>query len=143
MTVLSLAYNKLDSAKGLERIMGLKELDLRHNLIIDPNGVSYLGSLPLLTDLWLDGNPLSGEKGYFPQVYAFFKDNKNKMRLDDRLPTPAECEEIEEVKKFFKPAPKKMITDQVNILSFGAFFCMIAFGSKLQCLNLLHFCLPL
>ena len=134
--MLSLAHNQLDSAKGLERLFGLKELDLGHNLIIDANGVAYLSSLPLLTDLWLEGNPLAYEKvvftsntsqtnkqtsefcflfykGYFISIYSFFGEFKNKLVIDDRLPTAEELPLIEEARRFVVPLPKRVFTEQV------------------------------
>ena len=104
LTVLSLAHNLLDTTKGFELMMGLKELDLRDNLILDVNGVSYLGSLPLLTDLWLAGNPFSAEKDSFLRVHSLFSGpSSTKLQLDDRRPTPEEVSVIDELRRHRRP----------------------------------------
>ncbi|KAG5183658.1 hypothetical protein JKP88DRAFT_354560 [Tribonema minus] len=55
---------RVESTEGLDRLFSLQVLDLGHNLLVDFEEVSRLGSLPCLRQVTLQGNPLARRSKY-------------------------------------------------------------------------------
>ncbi|CAI8048087.1 Nischarin [Geodia barretti] len=55
---LALAHNLITSLEGLDRCLSLAYLDLSSNQIAEVSEMGHLSGLPVLEDLYLQGNPL-------------------------------------------------------------------------------------
>jgi len=69
--ILLLQNNMLDSTQGLEKLFGLERLDLSGNRIEPLVELQRLGDLPMLSELCLNGNPLTKKKGYRESAIAW------------------------------------------------------------------------
>ncbi|OSD07096.1 hypothetical protein PYCCODRAFT_1404032 [Trametes coccinea BRFM310] len=84
---LNLAKNRLESICGLERLLALERVDLRHNLIEESAEIGRLATLPNITEVWVDGNPLVEiEEGYRIRCFDFFWKEKKNILLDGSPP---------------------------------------------------------
>ncbi|PCH36177.1 L domain-like protein [Wolfiporia cocos MD-104 SS10] len=84
---LNLSHNRLESICGLERLLALERVDLRNNLIEESAEVGRLAVLPNISQIWIEGNPLTEiEEGYRIRCFdLFLKEGKN-ILLDDTPP---------------------------------------------------------
>lgn len=53
---LNLSKNRIDSLCGLERLVALERIDVRHNQIVDIHEVGRLATLPNISQIWIEGN---------------------------------------------------------------------------------------
>ena len=67
---LVLSFNCIESTSGLEKLYGLRSLDLRHNLIAEIDDITRLGALPVLEVLALAGNPIAWESHFRKRAVA-------------------------------------------------------------------------
>lgn len=99
--ILNLRKNKIHCLDGLERLLGLEELDLGENKIDSFAEVSKLGTLPILSSLHLDGNDVTQRKTYRQDVLGVFikqfaaETATSMFRLDGLAPTEEEIRFIE------------------------------------------------
>ncbi len=63
---LNLSRNRLDSLCGLDRLMALERVDLRHNTLEESAEVGRLAVLPNISEIWVEGNPFVEEQGQLP-----------------------------------------------------------------------------
>uniref|UniRef100_A0A8H8CQ44 Uncharacterized protein n=1 Tax=Psilocybe cubensis TaxID=181762 RepID=A0A8H8CQ44_PSICU len=85
---LVLSHNRLESLCGLERLLALERIDLRHNLIEESSEIGRLASLPNLTDIWIEGNPLVEiEDGYRVACFDYFLKEGKEITLDGTRPS--------------------------------------------------------
>ena len=84
---INLSRNRLESICGLERLMALQYVDLRSNHIDRCAEIGRLATLPNITDVWIEGNPLTEyEDNYRITCFGhFWKEGKN-VKLDGSLP---------------------------------------------------------
>ncbi|KAL6178249.1 hypothetical protein ACLB2K_049768 [Fragaria x ananassa] len=80
---LVLRNNALSSLRGIENLKSLEALDVSYNVISNFSELEFLGGLPSLQSLWLEGNPLCCASWYRSQVFSYFS-NPEKLKLDDK-----------------------------------------------------------
>ncbi|XP_062026504.1 uncharacterized protein LOC133742837 isoform X1 [Rosa rugosa] len=80
---LVLRNNALTTLRGIETLKSLEGLDVSYNIISNFSELEFLGGLPSLQSLWLEGNPLCCASWYRPQVFSYFY-NPEKLKLDDK-----------------------------------------------------------
>lgn len=92
ITSLNLSKNRIDCLVGLERVLGLERIDLRHNEIVEWDELGRLSVLPHIEEIWCVGNPFDGpgrvvqenvEEWRIELGVAFGKEGKEVI-LDDR-----------------------------------------------------------
>ncbi|EPQ56960.1 hypothetical protein GLOTRDRAFT_115078 [Gloeophyllum trabeum ATCC 11539] len=84
---LNLASNRLESLCGLERLMALERVDLRHNLIEESAEVGRLATLPNISQVWVEGNPLVEiEENYRVKCFEYFWKEGKEIMLDGSPP---------------------------------------------------------
>ncbi|KAI0339800.1 hypothetical protein BDW22DRAFT_1360816 [Trametopsis cervina] len=84
---LNLSRNRLESICGLERLLALERVDLRHNLIEESAEVGRLATLPNVTEVWIEGNPLTEiEEGYRIRCFDLFWKEGKTITLDGSPP---------------------------------------------------------
>jgi hypothetical protein len=69
---LVLRNNALTTFHGIENLKSLEGLDVSYNIISNFSELEFLGCLPSLRSLWLEGNPLCCARWYRAQVFSFF-----------------------------------------------------------------------
>ena len=85
---LNLASNRIESLCGLERLVALERIDLRHNLVNESGEVGRLATLPNLSAIWIDGNPLVElEENYRINCFNLFRREGKNMTIDGAGPT--------------------------------------------------------
>lgn len=95
IATLNLSHNRIDCLVGLDRVPGLRRVDLRHNDISDPGEVGRLAVLPQVTEIWVAGNPLSGE--FRAEISAAFAAEGKEVLLDNTPLTWSEKNQTEEI----------------------------------------------
>ncbi|KAF5803709.1 putative leucine-rich repeat domain superfamily [Helianthus annuus] len=80
---LVLRNNALTTIRGVENLKALEGLDLSYNIISNFSELELLAGLPLLQNLWLEGNPICSANWYRAHLYSFFS-NPDKLILDDK-----------------------------------------------------------
>lgn len=75
--------NALTTVNGIENLKSLMGLDLSYNIISIFSELEILGTLPLLQNLWLEGNPICCARWYRAHVFSFFRNPEN-LKLDDK-----------------------------------------------------------
>ncbi|KAG8074090.1 hypothetical protein GUJ93_ZPchr0006g42439 [Zizania palustris] len=80
---LVLRNNALTAVHGIENLKSLTGLDLSYNIISIFSELEILGSLSLLQNLWLEGNPICCARWYRAHVFSFFH-NSESLKLDDK-----------------------------------------------------------
>ncbi|XP_050376311.1 uncharacterized protein LOC126793739 isoform X2 [Argentina anserina] len=80
---LVLRNNALTSLRGIENLKSLEGLDVSYNIISNFSELEFLGGLPSLQSLWLEGNPLCCASWYRSQVFSYFS-IPEKLKLDDK-----------------------------------------------------------
>ncbi|OCH84661.1 hypothetical protein OBBRIDRAFT_798890 [Obba rivulosa] len=84
---LNLSRNRLESICGLERLLALERVDLRSNLIEESAEVGRLATLPNITEIWVEGNPLAElEEGYRIRCFDYFWKEGKSVLLDGSPP---------------------------------------------------------
>lgn len=84
---LNLSSNRLESICGLERLQGLQRIDLRKNLIEESAEIGRLATLPHVSQLWIEGNPLcDAEDNYRVTCFDYFRKERKSITLDGSLP---------------------------------------------------------
>ncbi|TCD70332.1 hypothetical protein EIP91_003961 [Steccherinum ochraceum] len=101
---LNLARNRLESICGLERLRALERVDLRHNLIEESAEIGRLSTLPNITEVWIEGNPLAEiEEGYRIRCFDLFVKEGKTILLDGSPPGFYE-------KRYLSSSPPKQMT---------------------------------
>lgn len=95
IATLNLSHNRIDCLVGLDRVPGLRRIDLRHNDISDPGEVGRLAVLPQVSEIWVAGNPLSGE--FRAEISAAFAAEGKEVLLDNTPLTWSEKNQMEEI----------------------------------------------
>ncbi|XP_039831193.1 uncharacterized protein LOC120692054 isoform X3 [Panicum virgatum] len=75
--------NALTTIHGIENLKSLMGLDLSYNIISNFSELEILGTLSLLQNLWLEGNPICCARWYRAHVFSFFRNPEN-LKLDDK-----------------------------------------------------------
>lgn len=84
---LNLSHNRLDSICGLERLLALERVDLRNNFIEESAEVGRLATLPNITAVWVEGNPLvEFEEAYRIACFDYFWKEGKTIVLDGSPP---------------------------------------------------------
>lgn len=84
---LNLSRNRLESICGLERLKALERVDLRHNLVEESAEIGRLAPLPNITEVWIEGNPLTEiEEGYRIRCFDLFWKEGKSILLDGTPP---------------------------------------------------------
>jgi hypothetical protein len=84
---LNLSHNRLESICGLERLMALERVDLRHNILDESGEVGRLATLPHISEVWVEGNPfVEYEDGYRITCFNFFWKEGKFVTLDGSPP---------------------------------------------------------
>ncbi|XP_010549059.1 PREDICTED: uncharacterized protein LOC104820345 isoform X2 [Tarenaya hassleriana] len=81
---LVLRNNGLTTLRGIENLKSLEGLDVSCNIISNFSELEFLGSLSVLKDLWLEGNPLCCSRWYRAHVFSYFA-SPNDLKLDGKL----------------------------------------------------------
>lgn len=74
---LVLRNNSLTTLRGIENLKSLEGLDVSYNIISNFLELEFLGELPSLRSLWLEGNPLCCARWYRAQVFSYFSCPEN------------------------------------------------------------------
>eukprot|EP00727_Mastigamoeba_balamuthi_P010348 m51a1_g5936 hypothetical protein (1296) ;mRNA; r:102291-106516 len=90
VSCLILRRNLVSSTRGLERLLALVDLDLGANRVADVAEVRRLSSLPLLSRVLFELNPLASRPDYRVAAYGCFRDALDRVVLDLEPPTPRE-----------------------------------------------------
>lgn len=69
--------NALSTVNGIENLKSLMGLDLSYNIISNFSELEILGTLSLLQNLWLEGNPICCARWYRAHVFSFFRNPEN------------------------------------------------------------------
>uniref|UniRef100_A0A0D9Z438 Serine/threonine-protein kinase 11-interacting protein n=1 Tax=Oryza glumipatula TaxID=40148 RepID=A0A0D9Z438_9ORYZ len=80
---LVLRNNALTTLHGIKNLKSLMDLDLSYNIISNFSELEILGSLFLLQNLWLEGNPICCARWYRARVFSFLH-NSESLKLDDK-----------------------------------------------------------
>ena len=84
---LNLSRNRLESICGLERLLALERVDLRHNIIEESAEIGRLATLPNISEVWVEGNPLTEiEEGYRIRCFDLFWKEGKTIILDGSPP---------------------------------------------------------
>ncbi|KLO12269.1 hypothetical protein SCHPADRAFT_875707 [Schizopora paradoxa] len=84
---LNLSRNRLDSLCGLERLMALERVDLRHNVLEEIAEVGRLAVLPNIAEVWVEGNIFVEEQdNYRVQCFELFWKENKEITLDGSPP---------------------------------------------------------
>ncbi|KAI0085193.1 hypothetical protein BDY19DRAFT_460943 [Irpex rosettiformis] len=84
---LNLSRNRLESICGLERLLALERVDLRHNIIEESAEIGRLATLPNISEVWVEGNPLTEiEEGYRIRCFDLFWKEGKTIVLDGSPP---------------------------------------------------------
>ncbi|KAJ1298183.1 hypothetical protein BS78_01G434500 [Paspalum vaginatum] len=75
--------NALTTVNGIENLKSLMGLDLSYNIISNFSELEIIGTLSLLQNLWLEGNPICCARWYRAHVFSFFRNPEN-LKLDDK-----------------------------------------------------------
>jgi len=85
---LYLSSNRLESLCGLERLLALERVDLRHNLLEESSEIGRLAALPNLSELWIEGNPfVEIEDGHRITCFNYFWKDSKFISIDGTQPT--------------------------------------------------------
>lgn len=85
---LNLSHNRLESLCGLERLLALERVDLRHNLLEESSEIGRLVVLPNISELWIEGNPfVEIEESYRINCFDYFWKEDKTIILDGTPPT--------------------------------------------------------
>ena len=69
--------NALTTVHGIENLKSLMGLDLSYNIISNFSELEILGTLSLLQNLWLEGNPICCARWYRGHMFSFFRNPEN------------------------------------------------------------------
>ncbi|KAJ3489134.1 hypothetical protein NLI96_g2372 [Meripilus lineatus] len=84
---LNLSRNRLESICGLERLLALERVDLRHNIIEESLEIGRLSTLPNITEVYVEGNPLTEiEESYRVRCFDLFWKEGKSILLDGTPP---------------------------------------------------------
>ena len=87
VVTLNLSHNRLESICGLERLYALERVDLRDNIIEESAEVGRLATLPNISEVLVEGNPLVEiEEGYRIRCFDYFSKEKKSILLDGSPP---------------------------------------------------------
>ncbi|KAI9448703.1 ADP-ribosylation factor family-domain-containing protein [Russula earlei] len=80
---LNLSHNRLDSLCGLERLMALERIDIRHNELEESGEVGRLALLPNIAEVSVEGNPFTEiESDFRVKCFDFFWKEGKTILLD-------------------------------------------------------------
>lgn len=74
---LVLRNNALTTLHGIKNLKSLMDLDLSYNIISNFSELEILGSLFLLQNLWLEGNPICCARWYRARVFSFLHNSES------------------------------------------------------------------
>uniref|UniRef100_A0A7N0UGZ6 Uncharacterized protein n=1 Tax=Kalanchoe fedtschenkoi TaxID=63787 RepID=A0A7N0UGZ6_KALFE len=80
---LVLRNNALTSLCGIENLKSLEGLDICYNIISNFKELEVLASLPCISSLWLEGNPICCARWYRAQMFSFLI-QPEKLKLDEQ-----------------------------------------------------------
>ncbi|CAL1706562.1 unnamed protein product [Somion occarium] len=84
---LNLSRNRLENICGLERLLALQRVDLRNNLIDESAEIGRLATLPNISEIWVEGNPLCDiEEAYRIRCFDLFWKEGKSITLDGSPP---------------------------------------------------------
>ena len=84
VTNLNLANNRIKKLAGLAKLFALQRLDLSSNFIDEWDELDYLGSLPCMENISLNGNPLAQAVDYRARVLSRFSERQiSEMYVDN------------------------------------------------------------
>lgn len=118
---LYLSSNRLESLCGLERLLALERVDLRHNLLEESSEIGRLAALPNLSELWMEGNPfVEIEDGYRITCFNYFWKDSKFISIDGRQPTMYErrCLDLPDEERASHSAPTSSFTPIIGIETF-------------------------
>lgn len=79
---LVLRNNALTTLGGIENLKSLEGLDICYNIISNFKELEILASLPRITSLWLEGNPICCARWYRAQVFSFLIQPEEVRKLE-------------------------------------------------------------
>ncbi|KAK4685870.1 hypothetical protein P7C73_g4269, partial [Tremellales sp. Uapishka_1] len=97
---INLSNNRINCLIGLERVLGLKRIDVRGNTMVDHQEVGRLAVLPHVREIWTTGNPFdtqSTSDDWRIDLGVTFLSENNEILLDDREFTWSERRRIDAV----------------------------------------------
>ena len=93
---VNLSKNRLDSLCGLERLAALERIDLQDNHVEDPGEVGRLAVLPNISQVWIEGNPMTKiHENYRVQCFEFFAQEGKTISLDGAPPSFLEARSLQ------------------------------------------------
>lgn len=118
---LYLSSNRLESLCGLERLLALERVDLRHNLLEESSEIGRLAALPNLSELWIEGNPfVEIEDGYRITCFNYFWKDGKFISIDGTQPTMYERRSLDlpNEERASHPTPTSSSTPIIGIETF-------------------------
>lgn len=82
VATINLSDNRIDCLVGLDRVLGLKRVDIRSNHLLEAGEVGRLAVLPLINGVWATSNPFSATE-WRADVAATFIGEGREVVLDD------------------------------------------------------------
>lgn len=80
---LNLARNRIDCLVGLDRVLGLRRVDVRGNALTEPGEVGRLAVLPHIEAVWAAENPLTSTEDWRAEIAAAFIGESTEPTIDD------------------------------------------------------------
>jgi hypothetical protein len=80
---INLARNRIDCLVGLDRVLGLRRVDIRANALAEAGEVGRLAVLPHVKAVWAAENPLTLDEDWRAQIGACFVAEERTVVLDD------------------------------------------------------------
>lgn len=96
VATINLSNNRIDCLVGLDRLLGLKRVDVRSNHLPEAGEVGRLAVLPEIKSVWAASNPFSTTE-WRPDVAATFVNEGREVVLDDTPLTWTEAREVDAI----------------------------------------------
>jgi Leucine-rich repeat (LRR) protein len=105
VVAINLSKNRLESLCGLERLVALEQIDLRDNRVEDPGEVGRLAVLPNITEVWVEGNPMTQiHEQYRVKCFELFLQDGSNILLDGTRPSFLESRQIQVTPSVMQPS---------------------------------------
>lgn len=93
---INLSHNRIDCLIGLDRVPGLRRVDVRSNALLESGEVGRLAVLPLIEAVWTTSNPFAQpDADWRVDVAAYFAGEGRDLVIDDTPLSWAEARRVD------------------------------------------------